>query len=972
MDKSKERVNRDSAKAIEDPSNKHLTVQSLGADITRSGMLKKRSSKGRWQSRFFRLNASYLSYFTSESDSTPQGCLSVSDVVGVEEDGEGITLHLASGGDYCVRSETGDAAAWAASIRAVVGQQRLEMGTKSKRQQADGKRGKGMLRNETPSPSPPPTPTPSTGTPHIGQGKKPSRNSPARGLPRGAGYSVGSSRDSRSWDKGILQHKTENRRSIHDLGDQLKDEAIAWATANGMMVRQAPATEQAAAQTHSVSSETYTHVPFSLLPEVYPRTMFERGIALAPLFNRLVDAVARDTAWLHATLEGACKQDEFTARCVQLSRRVEAEYRASGVAQRYYLGINRSDYMLHIPADNRISPNGVPAMKLAEDHPVAAGGGHEVTNENDGDQPVHLLQVELNTIASSFGCLSHRVSELHRYLANRHSYRVAEVRHVLQNTQKTACASYLARERVRDPFEAMRDAQQRMPVNRAVKELAGAIAAAHRHYLATGNGARDSPAATEYDDRSDDSVEVMFVVQAGERNSVDQRMLEHELWDAHRIRVMRRTLAEVAASAHVRGSERRMVLDGVEISVAYFRAGYTPNDYMSSSADHPNSSTNTTADTASDARSETSSVASGSAPASPNNGAAGHPTSELTPKKLSLNSEEPAEDVGELEWSARLLIERSRAVKCPSVAYHLAGTKKVQQVLAEPGVLERFVGAEDAAAMRQCFAGLYTLDDRDEKYDSRHQDGKTNACASQRESQEGDSDCSDDDGTGGVARTIRRALAHPERFVLKPQREGGGNNLYGAELVHALQTMSPDERAGYILMDRIMPPQRPAALVRNGAIRYGACVSELGVYGVFLGDGTPEGEILNRPAGHLLRTKIEGTDEGGVAAGFAVLSSPILDTAAAPPRSGENATIVFTRGAEYRAESLVAAARLPCVAPSSKEAGKHSALSKNVAATDGRDSKGGTKLTGSSTLASAVAFGLVLAASTAISKALAR
>lgn len=29
------------------------------------------------------------------------------------------------------------------------------------------------------------------------------------------------------------------------------------------------------------------------------------------------------------------------------------------------------------------------------------------------------------------------------------------------------------------------------------------------------------------------------------------------------------------------------------------------------------------------------------------------------------------------EWDVRLLIERSRAIKCPSVQYHLAGTKKV-------------------------------------------------------------------------------------------------------------------------------------------------------------------------------------------------------------------------------------------------------------------------------------------------------
>lgn len=37
---------------------------------------------------------------------------------------------------------------------------------------------------------------------------------------------------------------------------------------------------------------------------------------------------------------------------------------------------------------------------------------------------------------------------------------------------------------------------------------------------------------------------------------------------------------------------------------------------------------------------------------------------------------EPAQYPSEKEWDARLLIERSKAIKCPTVYYHLAGTKK--------------------------------------------------------------------------------------------------------------------------------------------------------------------------------------------------------------------------------------------------------------------------------------------------------
>lgn len=63
------------------------------------------------------------------------------------------------------------------------------------------------------------------------------------------------------------------------------------------------------------------------------------------------------------------------------------------------------------------------------------------------------------------------------------------------------------------------------------------------------------------------------------------------------------------------------------------------------------------------------------------------------------------------EWDARLMIERSRAIKCPNIGYHLAGTKKVQQVLAEPGVLEKlFNDPLKAASVREVFTGLYSLD----------------------------------------------------------------------------------------------------------------------------------------------------------------------------------------------------------------------------------------------------------------------
>ena len=36
-------------------------------------------------------------------------------------------------------------------------------------------------------------------------------------------------------------------------------------------------------------------------------------------------------------------------------------------------------------------------------------------------------------------------------------------------------------------------------------------------------------------------------------------------------------------------------------------------------------------------------------------------------------------------------MEQSSAIKCPSISYHLVGTKKIQQELAKPKVLERYL-----------------------------------------------------------------------------------------------------------------------------------------------------------------------------------------------------------------------------------------------------------------------------------------
>ncbi len=74
-------------------------------------------------------------------------------------------------------------------------------------------------------------------------------------------------------------------------------------------------------------------------------------------------------------------------------------------------------------------------------------------------------------------------------------------------------------------------------------------------------------------------------------------------------------------------------------------------------------------------------------------------------------------------------------------------------------------------------------------------------------------------------------------------------------------------------MDLIQPPSMKNMILRQGELVKDEMVSELGIYGIFIGG---EDVIVNEVGGHLLRTKGKEVNEGGVATGFAVIDSPLL------------------------------------------------------------------------------------------------
>ncbi|CAJ1960909.1 unnamed protein product [Sphenostylis stenocarpa] len=531
-------------------------------------------------------------------------------------------------------------------------------------------------------------------------------------------------------------------------------DALVWSSLHGLLVA-----DKSIQNSGSVPGVGLVHAPVALLPTPFPENQWREATELAPIFNELVDRISLDATFIHQCLSRTKKADEFTSRLLDIHSK-----------------------MLQI--------------------------GKKETKS--------LLQIELNTIASSFAGLSNLVTELHSYGGLKSE--------LIQDSQTCTIAKLLvpssgtgAGGRYWSSFMPDIDDYKSIPANDAVNQYAEALAKAWSEY--------NNPRAV-----------IMIVVQTEERNMYDQHFVSA-------------TLAEVDQEGEIL-PDGTLSVNGQAISVIYFRAGYTPVDYPSES-----------------------------------------------------------------EWRVRSLMEQSSAIKCPSISYHLVGTKMIQQELAKPGVLERIcshrcvaqlVGhdiivssrfgmmrfltkisldwlegvsyrklmvsteliligeaprsqfyfrkqavlwlilelsrflesKDDIAKLRKCFAGLWSLDD---------------------------------------SNIVRKAIERPELFVMKPQREGGGNNIYGydvRETLLKLQLAGSQENGAYILMQRIFPSLSAAILMRNGRWHKDSVISELGVFGTYLRN--KDRVIMNKQSGYLMRTKTSSSDEGGVAAGFAVLDSLYL------------------------------------------------------------------------------------------------
>lgn len=197
--------------------------------------------------------------------------------------------------------------------------------------------------------------------------------------------------------------------------------------------------------------------------------------------------------------------------------------------------------------------------------------------------------------------------------------------------------------------------------------------------------------------------------------------------------------------------------------------------------------------------------------------------------------------------AARLRLEQSAAIRCPSILTHIAGSKKVQQELALPGALERFLSPEEAAKIRETFMPMYPLDDSEA-------------------------------GQKGQELALEPMIA--QNYVLKPSKEGGGHNIYGSAISEYLQGVPREEWPDYILMEKIRAPSN----VRNSLISFrglhsGPVVSELGIFGMCAWEEDEKDGLKITETGQgsfSFKSKASDVDEISVVKGYGCFDSPWL------------------------------------------------------------------------------------------------
>ena len=198
-------------------------------------------------------------------------------------------------------------------------------------------------------------------------------------------------------------------------------------------------------------------------------------------------------------------------------------------------------------------------------------------------------------------------------------------------------------------------------------------------------------------------------------------------------------------------------------------------------------------------------------------------------------------EYAEGSWEAREFLENSFAIKAPDLKLQLSGSKKIQQLLTQDEIISLFVDeAEAKGRLTKTFTKMYPLDSVSE--------------------------------LGKKGRKIAMDPKLCKNYVLKPQREGGGHNVYKEDIPKYLSELDEKDWDSYVLMELIDAKHcTDNYIVKAGKLIKEPIVSELGIYGTILFND--DAIFFNEFAGSLLRSKVASSNEGGVVAGFGCIDS---------------------------------------------------------------------------------------------------
>ncbi|KAF1743690.1 hypothetical protein MXB_4391 [Myxobolus squamalis] len=462
------------------------------------------------------------------------------------------------------------------------------------------------------------------------------------------------------------------------------------------------------------------HIPITVFPSPFPKEHFEKVRALQPEVNMLIHKVSNDYEFIINGLKSVGKADIFTKKIVAILKKLR-NYR---FPQQIQVGIIRSDYMID---DLRKTPEQVPKIYL----------------------------VEYNTISVSFGAHGSQIQSVHS--------------DVMQHAGGM---------RVKQPPKIIVDEGK----NKITEDIGLALSSGWHEYRKKYN----APSSC-----------MLFIIQKNERNIFDHCKIERSTLKLIKANYDKQegkkklpvifyvTFEELFGCIKVNESDGALIYThpasnlSAEVALAYYRSGYTPDDYKSENC-----------------------------------------------------------------WDVRTMLELSRAIKVPTISQQLSGTKKIQQLLYSEKTLEKYLPKEVAKAIHDTFTGIYPLDLPHPESD----------------------------------KLLRMIKSNPENYVLKPQREGGGNNIYGKDILVTLNDLTAKNQplSAYILMDMIHPTVYKNYFVlpdKNQEVKCD-CVGELGVWGVYVVNDS--NMICNISSGHIYRSKNVSELDGGVASGRAVLDSVCL------------------------------------------------------------------------------------------------